>query len=65
MICENCGFEFDPVRTRWICPACKLKAHCCEGMPMQPRSSAEIHQVNRKSSGEVLFDKEILNDLIG
>lgn len=25
---------------------------------------AEIHQLNRKSSGEVLFDKEILNDLI-
>lgn len=27
--------------------------------------TAEVHQVNRKSSGEVLFDKEILNDLIG
>jgi hypothetical protein len=31
--CDNCGQEFEPVRTRWLCPHCKYKASCCEGEP--------------------------------
>ena len=31
--CDNCGAEFEPVRTRWLCPYCKFKASCCEGEP--------------------------------
>ena len=29
MDCERCGYRFDPVRTRWLCPACRYKHHCC------------------------------------
>ena len=32
--CEACGEEFDPVATRWLCPHCGHKAHCCEGEPL-------------------------------
>lgn len=31
--CLNCGDVFDPVRYRWRCPKCGLKANCCEGEP--------------------------------
>lgn len=31
--CDGCGEEFDPIATRWRCPHCSLKAHCCEGGP--------------------------------
>jgi len=33
MNCEYCGVPFDPVKTRWLCPWCKRKNHCCEGAP--------------------------------
>ena len=29
--CENCGWQYDPVATRWRCTACGFKSHCCEG----------------------------------
>jgi rubrerythrin len=28
--CEECGYEFDPVATRWLCPSCGRKHHCCD-----------------------------------
>lgn len=31
MECQECGHTFDPIATRWRCPACGLKHHCCEG----------------------------------
>lgn len=34
--CLNCGVEYDPVRTRWLCPSCLTKEHCCEGAPQAP-----------------------------
>jgi rubredoxin len=29
MTCDNCGYEFNPIATRWRCTACGLKAYCC------------------------------------
>ncbi len=34
--CMACGFEFDPIATRWFCPHCKFKANCCEGEALAP-----------------------------
>jgi rubredoxin len=34
MECVNCGFEFDPIKYRWLCPHCKFKNSCCEGAPL-------------------------------
>lgn len=34
MECEVCGHLFDPISTRWLCPACKTKHNCCEGAPL-------------------------------
>ena len=34
MECAACGFEFDPIRYRWLCPQCKHKNSCCEGVPL-------------------------------
>ena len=31
--CDSCGHIFEPVATRWLCPACKFKANCCDGEP--------------------------------
>lgn len=31
IVCENCEKEFDPIQTRWLCPFCGRKHHCCEG----------------------------------
>jgi Zn finger protein HypA/HybF involved in hydrogenase expression len=31
--CENCGEPFDPIATRWFCPFCHTKHHCCDGEP--------------------------------
>lgn len=28
--CESCGTPFDPVSTRWLCPECGRKHHCCD-----------------------------------
>jgi hypothetical protein len=33
MTCEQCGQDFDPIATRWLCPHCKFKANCCDGAP--------------------------------
>lgn len=33
MDCDYCGEVFDPISTRWLCPACRQKANCCEGSP--------------------------------
>lgn len=33
--CDNCGQQYEPVRTRWLCPHCKFKASCCEGEPLR------------------------------
>jgi predicted Zn-ribbon and HTH transcriptional regulator len=33
MDCCACGFAFDPIRYRWVCPKCKTKNTCCEGAP--------------------------------
>lgn len=32
--CLSCGAAFDPISTRWLCPTCKYKASCCEGVPL-------------------------------
>jgi hypothetical protein len=32
--CAQCGYEFDPIRYRWLCPQCKLKTPCCDGAPL-------------------------------
>lgn len=37
MECVNCGFEFDPIKFRWLCPSCKFKNSCCEGAPLDAR----------------------------
>ena len=37
--CLACGFEFDPIATRWFCPHCKFKANCCEGEALPFASS--------------------------
>jgi predicted Zn-ribbon and HTH transcriptional regulator len=34
MECVACGFEFDPIKYRWLCPNCKHKNSCCEGSPL-------------------------------
>lgn len=34
MTCVYCGFPFDPVKYRWVCPACGMKESCCEGEPL-------------------------------
>lgn len=34
MTCDNCGRDFDPIATRWLCPHCGFKASCCEGEPL-------------------------------
>lgn len=33
MECENCGEDFNPESSRWLCPVCKTKHHCCDGAP--------------------------------
>lgn len=33
MICDNCGVEFNPVASRWLCPNCHWKSNCCDGAP--------------------------------
>jgi predicted RNA-binding Zn-ribbon protein involved in translation (DUF1610 family) len=33
--CEACGHEFDPVATRWLCPYCGRKHHCCDHHRLQ------------------------------
>ncbi|WP_372729328.1 hypothetical protein [Nocardioides sp.] len=38
--CMACGYEFDPIATRWFCPHCKFKANCCEGEALAPVSPA-------------------------
>lgn len=32
--CSHCGYVFDPVRSRWLCPQCHNKETCCEGEPL-------------------------------
>ena len=27
--CENCEQPYDPIGTRWKCPHCGHKNHCC------------------------------------
>lgn len=34
MECLMCGFEFDPIATRWRCTNCGFKANCCDGEPL-------------------------------
>lgn len=29
--CGECGKEFDPIASRWLCPFCGHKESCCEG----------------------------------
>ena len=29
MPCENCEQPYDPIGTRWKCPHCGFKNHCC------------------------------------
>ena len=29
MPCENCETPYDPIGTRWKCPHCGFKNHCC------------------------------------
>lgn len=28
--CQHCDSPFDPIRTRYLCPHCKMKNTCCE-----------------------------------
>jgi hypothetical protein len=37
MLCEHCGWPFDPIATRWLCPHCHQKANCCDGAPLPER----------------------------
>lgn len=39
--CENCGREYEPTQTRWICPHCKWKSTCCEGEPQHEKIEEE------------------------
>lgn len=39
--CMACGYEFDPIATRWFCPHCKFKANCCEGEALPPAKPRE------------------------
>ena len=34
MPCDYCGYEFDPIASRWLCPACHQKSSCCDGAPL-------------------------------
>jgi hypothetical protein len=34
LTCFNCGHEFDPIRTRWLCPVCGYHTPCCDGAPL-------------------------------
>lgn len=34
--CDYCNEPFDPISTRWRCPSCGFKAHCCDGAPLPP-----------------------------
>lgn len=34
LTCFNCGHEFDPIRTRWLCPRCGYHTPCCDGAPL-------------------------------
>ena len=38
--CDYCGNGYDPVATRWRCPACGFKGHCCEGAACVPQPGA-------------------------
>lgn len=37
LLCNVCGYDFDPIATRWMCPHCKAKWSCCEGAPLPER----------------------------
>jgi len=32
--CPYCGIPYDPTESRWRCPSCGFKDHCCEGAPL-------------------------------
>jgi hypothetical protein len=34
--CDYCSHGYDPVATRWRCPSCGYKSHCCEGAACSP-----------------------------
>jgi len=34
LTCANCGYDFDPISSRWLCPRCKWKTPCCDGAPL-------------------------------
>ena len=37
IVCEVCGFEFDPIGCRWACPSCRTHHPCCEGAALPER----------------------------
>lgn len=36
MLCDVCGYDYDPIGSRWMCPHCKTKHPCCDGAPLPP-----------------------------
>lgn len=46
--CMACGYEFDPIATRWFCPHCKFKANCCEGEALAPVKAPAAEAADRE-----------------
>src|SRR4051812_45332207 len=38
LICYQCGHEFDPIQSRWLCPRCGYHTPCCDGAPLPPKA---------------------------
>jgi rubredoxin len=43
--CVGCGYGFDPVKYRWLCPKCHTKNSCCEGVPLPEESAFSYGEV--------------------
>lgn len=41
--CFNCGYEFDPIHSRWLCPRCGYHTPCCDGAPLPVVNSHDEH----------------------
>lgn len=52
--CSLCGIGFEPIRSRWLCPACGFKESCCEGEPLTcttPPRAAGLAEHNTEPHG--------------
>lgn len=41
--CSNCGYPYNPISSRWLCPNCHWKDTCCEGEACEYTTVVEQH----------------------